>query len=108
MHECRPGGVGDGAGQGSVMTKAELITAIAERSGLKPAEAKTALEAFIAAVGDSMGRGEDVRIVGFGAFTTVTKPARTLRNPRTGESIARPEHRAVKFRVGEGLKHAVR
>ena len=89
------------------MTKAELINAVAERAGLKPAEAKGAVEAFVSTVGECLGKGEDVRLVGFGTFTTVTKPARTARNPRTGESIARPEHRAVKFRVGEGLKHAV-
>jgi DNA-binding protein HU-beta len=89
------------------MTKAELIAAIAERSGLKPGQAKEALDAFMAAVGDSLGKGEDVRLVGFGTFTTVTKPARNVRNPRTGESVVRPEHRAVKFRVGEGLKSAL-
>ena len=89
------------------MTKAELIAAVSERAGLKPDQARSALDAFTACVSETLGRGEDVRLVGFGTFTSVTKPARTARNPRTGESILRPEHRAVKFRVGEGLKHAV-
>ena len=89
------------------MTKAELITAMAERTGLKPDQVKTALEAFVACVGETLGKGEDVRLVGFGTFTAVTKPARTARNPRTGQSVALPEQRAVKFRVGEGLKQAV-
>jgi DNA-binding protein HU-beta len=89
------------------VTKAELIAAISEKAGLKPDQAKTALDAFTACVGEALGRGEDVRVVGFGTFTTQLKPARTARNPRTGEAVARPEHRVVKFRVGEGLKHSV-
>jgi nucleoid DNA-binding protein len=43
------------------MTKAELIAAIAEKTSLKPGQAKEALEAFIACVADAMKRGEDVR-----------------------------------------------
>ena len=89
------------------MTKAELIAAIAEKSGLKPGQAKEALEAFVACIGDAMRKGEEVRLVGFGAFTPVTRPAGTARNPRTGESVARPESRTVKFRIGEGLKSAL-
>ena len=89
------------------MTKAELIAAIADKAGLRPDQAKSVLDAFVACVGDALAKGEDVRLVGFGTFTAVTKPARTARNPRTGESVALPEQRAVKFRVGEGLKHAV-
>ena len=90
------------------MTKAELITGMAERSGLKPGQAKDALEAFIACVGEAVRAGEDVRLVGFGTFTPVTRAAGTARNPRTGESVAKPESRTVKFRVGESLKAALK
>jgi len=89
------------------MTKAELITAMAEKAGLKPAQAKGALDAFTACVTDAVKRGEDVRLVGFGSFVPVTRAAGTARNPRTGESVARPESKTIKFRVGEGLKKAV-
>ena len=90
------------------MTKAELITRIAERSGLKPAQAKDALEAFLSTVTEAVKDGEDVRLVGFGSFVPVTRAAGTARNPRTGESVARPESKTVKFRVGEALKGALR
>ena len=89
------------------MTKAELIAAIAEKTSLKPGQAKEALEAFIACVGDAMKRGEDVRLVGFGAFTPVTRAAGTARNPRTGERVAKPESKTIKFRVGDSLKAAL-
>ena len=88
-------------------TKAELITAMADRSGLKPGQARDAVEAFIACVGEAARRGEDVRLVGFGAFTPVVRPAGMARNPRTGENVAKPESRTVKFRVGDSLKAAL-
>ena len=90
------------------MTKAELITRIAERSGLKQAQARDALEAFIATVQESVKDGEDVRLVGFGSFVPVTRPAGAARNPRTGAPVQRPESKTVKFRVGEGFKGALR
>jgi DNA-binding protein HU-beta len=48
-----------------------------------------------------------VRLVGFGSFVPVTRPAGTARNPRTGASVARPESKTVKFRAGEQLKGAL-
>ena len=54
-----------------------------------------------------MKTGEDVRIVGFGNFVAVDRPAGLARNPRTGESVERAASKAVKFRPGEGLKSAV-
>ena len=89
------------------MTKAELITLMAERSGLKQSQVKDALEAFIATVTDAVRDGEDVRLVGFGSFVPVTRAAGTARNPRTGASVARPESKTIKFRVGEALKSSL-
>ena len=89
------------------MTKAELINRMVERSSLKPAQAKEALDAFLSCVTEAAKKGEDVRLVGFGSFTPVTRAAGTARNPRTGESVARPEARTLKFRIGEGLKSAL-
>jgi DNA-binding protein HU-beta len=89
------------------MTKAELVSAIADKAGLDKKHAQAALEAFVSAVTDAMKAGEDVRIVGFGNFVAVDRAAGMARNPRTGEQVARPASRAVKFRPGEGLKTAV-
>ena len=89
------------------MTKAELINQMAEKSGLRQAQTKAALEAFISCVTEAARRGEDVRLVGFGNFTPVVRAAGTARNPRTGEAVARPESRTLRFRVGEALKGAL-
>lgn len=89
------------------MTKAELVTAIAEKAGLNKAQAKDALEAFIDSVTASLKAGQEVRLVGFGSFVPVNRAAGTARNPRTGESVKRPASKTARFRVGEGLKGAL-
>ena len=86
------------------MTKAELVTAIAEQAGLNKIQAKDALEAFIASVTGSLKAGKEVRLVGFGSFVPVKRAAGTARNPRTGETVKRAASITARFRVGEGLK----
>ena len=48
-----------------------------------------------------------LKIQGFGVFEVVDVPERQGRNPRTGESIPIPAHKAVKFRPGKELREAV-
>ena len=86
------------------MTKAELVAAMAERANLNRAQAKDALEAFINSVTTSLKAGQDVRLVGFGTFKPVSRPAGTARNPRTGETVKRKASKTCRFQVGEGLK----
>ncbi len=89
------------------MTKAELISAIAKKSGLKKIQAKEALEAFIGCVTTSAQNGSEVRIVGFGSFVPVDRKAGLARNPRTGAQVERAASKTVRFRVGENLKEAL-
>ncbi len=86
------------------MTKAELVAAMAEKSGLNRAQAKDALEAFIASVTTSLKAGKNVRLVGFGTFKPVSRPAGLARNPRTGETVKRPASKTCRFQAGESLK----
>ena len=89
------------------MTKAELIEDIARRTKLNKAQAKAALEAFLASVTHSLKKGEEVRLVGFGSFTPVARPAGVARNPRTGAQVKRPASKTARFRIGESLKSAL-
>ena len=86
------------------MTKAELVAAMAEKANLNRAQAKDALEAFINSVTTSLKAGQDVRLVGFGTFKPVSRPAGMARNPRTGERVKRAASKTCRFQVGEGLK----
>ena len=88
-------------------TKAELVSSIADQAGLTKEQAKKALDAFTDSVVDSLKKGEEVRLVGFGTFLAVKRAAGTARNPRTGETVERPASVTARFRVGEGLKSAL-
>ena len=89
------------------MTKAELVTAMAEQAGMEKRDAHKALDAFVSCLTAAMKAGSDVRIVGFGNFVSVHRPAGTARNPKTGASVARPAATTMKFRPGEGFKNAI-
>ena len=86
------------------MTKSELVNAVAERAGLNRAQAKAAVEAALGVMGETLRSGESVRLVGFGNFEPVSRPAGTARNPRTGETVQRPASRTIKFRIGDALR----
>lgn len=89
------------------MTKAELITAVAEKSGLTKKASAAAIDAFTASVTDALKAGDKVQLVGFGSFDVVERAARTGRNPQTGDSIQIPASKAPKFKAGKALKEAV-
>lgn len=86
------------------MTKAELVSEIADKAGLNRVQAKEALDAFIASVSTSLKAGKEVRLVGFGSFVPVKRAAGTARNPRTGEKVRTAASRTCRFKVGDSLK----
>ena len=81
------------------MTKAELVSAIADRAGLNKAQAKDALDAFVESVSTSLRAGKEVRLVGFGSFVPVKRAAGIARNPKTGEKVRRAASQTCRFPV---------
>jgi len=89
------------------MTKAELISKLAEAAAIKKSEAGLVVEAFTEAVQAALAAGEDVALKGFGTFAVASRKARTGRNPKTGAAIAIPAQKTPKFKPGKALKDAV-
>lgn len=89
------------------MNKQELIEAIANEAGLLKVQAAAALDAFINAVTKTLKKKAEVRLVGFGTFTSVKRKATTGRNPQTGKEIKIPASVQPKFRAGKALKDAL-
>lgn len=85
------------------MNKTDLINAIAEASGLTKADATKALNATTAAIVNAVKNDDKVALVGFGTFSVSERPARTGKNPRTGEMIEIPAKKVVKFKPGADL-----
>ena len=88
------------------MNKQELISTVADRTGLNRNDAVKAVESVFDSITDAMKRGEEVRLVGFGTFTSSQRKASTGRNPRTGEPMDIKESVQPKFKAGKGLKDA--
>ena len=89
------------------MNKQELIGSVAEATGLGRSDASKAVESVFDIIGDTLKRGDEVRLVGFGTFTVTRRKASTGRNPRTGEPMKIKASAQPKFRPGKGLKDSV-
>ena len=86
------------------MTKADLVTQMAEVAGLTKVQAEKALSAFTGAVETALKAGDKVTLIGFGTFSAVTRAARTGRNPATGKEIKIAAKTNGKFSPGVKLK----
>lgn len=89
------------------MNKNELVTAMAEKTGMKKTEVEKVLKAFVETVTDELKKDEKIQLVGFGTFEAVKKDAREGRNPRTGETMKIAASVAPKFKPGKALKDAL-
>ena len=89
------------------MNKNDLITAVSETSGLSKNDASSAVEGVFDAITKALSNGDEVRLVGFGAFSVAKRKASTGRNPRTGEPMTIKASNHPKFKAGKGLKDAV-
>ena len=89
------------------MNKNDLVSAVAESSGLTKADAGRAVDSVFDSIASALKSGGDVRIVGFGTFSVAQRAATTGRNPRTGETIQIKASKQPKFKAGAPLKDAV-
>ena len=89
------------------MNKNDLISSVAEASGLTKIDAGRAVDGVFNSIASALASGDDVRIVGFGSFSVANRAASTGRNPRTGEEIQIPASKQPKFKAGSPLKDAV-
>ena len=90
------------------MTKADLAAGTAKAAGGTKTAAEKAINAFIAAVCESLRNGRRVTISGFGTFVVTRRAARRGRNPRTGKVIQIPVTRVPRFKASRLLRDALR
>ena len=89
------------------MNKAELIAAIAAKTGDTKKGAEASVNAFVDVVTEALTEGDKVQLVGFGSFEVRKRAARKGRNPRTKEEIKIPASKAPVFKAGKALKDLV-
>ncbi len=89
------------------MNKSDLVSAIADVSGLSKADAARALEATTSAISGALSSGGSVAITGFGSFLVRSRAARSGRNPQTGATIQISASKVPAFKAGKLLKESV-
>lgn len=89
------------------MNKAELVSAVAEKTGMSKKDSEKAVNAAFDTITEALAAGDKVQLVGFGAFEVKERGARIGRNPKTNEEIEIPASRVASFKVGKALKEAV-
>ena len=85
-----------------------MVSRVGSRVSLSKAEAAAAVDGVLDAIQDALANGDKVALTGFGTFSVKSRPARTGRNPRTGESIEIAVSKSPAFKAGKTLRDAVR
>lgn len=89
------------------MNKNQLISKIAEGAGLSDAEARRVLEVIVKSITESLGKGENVSLPGFGTFQIKERGSRIGRNPATGKPIFISAGKIPSFKASTKLKGKV-
>ncbi len=89
------------------VTKKELVTRIADRTGQTKVVVKDVIQAFLDEIILELGRGNRLEFREFGVFEIQERAARKALNPRTREKVGVPARHVVKFKVGRLMKEQV-
>lgn len=84
-----------------------MIEQIASRTNLTKADAARVVNAVLDTIVETVAKGDDVTLPGFGSFKTVQRAAREGKNPKTGEKLQIAATIAPKFSAGATFKSAV-
>ncbi len=91
------------------MNKAALIEAIASKNRLTKKQAEEILESALDTITETLKKGEEVVLTGFGTFSAKVRPARKGVNPqKPSERIDIPEVTIPKFKAGKALKDTLK
>jgi len=86
------------------LTRADLADALHEEVGLTRQDCAGLVERTLELVAEAMGRGETVKLSGFGVFQVRSKRERMGRNPKTGAPAAIDPRRVIGFRASQVIK----
>ena len=89
------------------MTQTDIINTLAEKSGMKKADAKEFFNALAALATAEVRKNGEFTLPGFGKLVKATRKARDGRNPATGATIKIPAKTTVKFRLGKAMKDSI-
>jgi len=89
------------------MTKADIVEVISANTGITKIETEAVVNGFLQTVIESMKKGENIELRGFGSFKVVKRARRIARNPKTNEEVIVPEQFVPVLKVSKDFKQAV-
>jgi DNA-binding protein HU-beta len=89
------------------MNKTDFVQALAEKTGSSQTDAAEYVDAVIAVISDTLAKGDEIKLPGFGTFQVADRAATEGRHPRTGEKITIPASKQARFKAGAELKRAL-
>lgn len=93
--------------QNHYMNKADLISKIADETGITKAQANAAIDVLTESVTKTLKGGGKVTLVGFGTFSVSKRSARNGRNPKTGDPIRIKAKKVARFKAGKELAERI-
>ena len=90
------------------MTKADIITDIAEKTGIEKLSVQASVEAFMKSVKNAMEKGENVYLRGFGSFIVKKRAEKTGRNISKNTTIIIPAHYIPAFKPAKTFTEEVK
>ena len=90
------------------MTKAEIVSLISKRTGVKTNEVMTIVESFMSTIQENMAKGENIYLRGFGTFAVKKRAEKVARNITKNTSITIPEHYTPTFKAASSFKDKIK
>lgn len=86
------------------MIKLDIINRLADQTGIPKLKAEQAVDALFDSMKDALARGERIELRGFGVFVVKPRKRGIGRNPRTGQEVAIPSGKTIRFKPGKELQ----
>jgi DNA-binding protein HU-beta len=90
------------------MTKADIVTEISEKTGLEKLAVQSTVEAFMDSLKNSLSKGENVYLRGFGSFIVKKRAQKTGRNISKKTTIIIPAHHIPAFKPAKSFVKKVK
>ena len=90
------------------MTKAEIVTEVAKKTGIEKKDVLNTIEAFMEVVKESLTNEENVYLRGFGSFVVKKRAQKTARNISKNTTIIIPEHNIPSFKPAKTFTISVK
>lgn len=90
------------------MTKADIVNEISKSTGIEKVVVLETIEKFMETVKDSLGKGENVYLRGFGSFIVKERAQKTARNISKKTTIIIPAHNIPAFKPAKTFMNEVK